>query len=447
MTQSIATGCGTMSHFNRRTLLKAAGVGAASWLTPVAEQLARAAEKEPRGKPPQSIIVLWLQGGPSQLEMFDPHPGTKNAGGSKARKTSVSGLQLGDGFEQLADQMEHISLVRSVMSKEGDHERATYNMKTGFRPDPTLIHPAIGAVLCKNSEIGKTEIPRHVSILPNQWPGRGGYLGDRFDAFKVNDPVQPVPDLLPRVDRPRFKKRVSDLDILEREFARGRIVRKRIENPEDDKTLQLLTTKSALKMMDSSQIEAFEVKKEPQALRDEFGDHAFGRGCLAALRLIDVGVRCVEITLGGWDTHANNHELQAGRIKILDPAFAALIRNLKKRDLFDSTVVLCGGEFGRTPQINGAAEGRDHWPHGFSVAIAGGGFRGGHVVGATSPNPILDKDNPLQDVENPWNVEDVHATIQHALGIDFKFEEQTPIGRPMARSHGKVIEELLSRNA
>jgi len=441
------TGCGTAAHVNRRTLLKAAGLSGIGWLTPVAEQLARAAEKDPSGKKPKSVIVLWLAGAPSQLETFDPHPGTVIAGGTKARNTSVKGIQLAEGMEQVADQMEHIAIVRSVMSKEGDHERATYNMKTGFRPDPTLVHPAIGAVLCKNLTDPKpVEIPRHVSILPGQFPARGGYLGDKFDAFKINDPINPIPDVRAQVDDNRFKKRVEKLDFLEKEFARGRILASRNKSLDKDKTLHVLTTKSALRMMESDQLKAFEVSEEPQSVRDEFGDTPFGRGCLAALRLIETGVRCIEVTLNGWDSHARNHEIQAGRIEILDPAFAALVRHLRERDLLDSTIVMCGGEFGRTPQINGAG-GRDHWPHGFSIALAGGGIRGGHVIGATSPKPVYDEKDRLKDVENPYNVEDIHATILHSLGIDFTFEEDTPVGRPMAISKGKVIEELLPNNA
>ena len=158
---------------------------------------------------------------------------------------------------------------------------------------------------------------------------------------------------------------------------------------------------------------------------------------MAARRLIEVGVRCVEVTLGGFDTHVNNHELQAGRIELLDPAFATLVRDLKDRDLLDSTVVLCGGEFGRTPKLNGL-EGRDHWPHAFSVAMAGGGLLGGKVIGETDPT------GEKQKPDKPIGVEDIHATIQTALGLDPEKELMSPVGRPMSLSHnGFVIEELL----
>lgn len=433
--------CGTSAHFNRRTLLKAAGVAGISWLTPLATHLARAAEKAPRGTKARSVIILWLQGGPSQLETFDPHPGTKIAEGSQAIETNAPGIKLNDAFQQLAEQMDRVSLVRSVMSKEGDHERATYNVKTGFRPDPTLVHPSLGAVVCHQLPNETVEIPRHVSILPGQWPARGGYLGEAYDAFKINDPIQPIPDMTRRVADERFERRIADLSVVETAFARGRL-----QKIEGGKTLNGLSTQAALRMMSSDQIKAFDVKLAPQELRDRYGDSPFGRGCLTAVRLIETGVRCVEITLNGWDSHVNNHAIQRGLVETLDPAFAALIRDLKERELLDSTVVMCGGEFGRTPKMNGAG-GRDHWPHGFSIALAGGGIRGGHVVGETSPEPKMEKDKYDRDVQNRWNVEDVHATVLDALGINFKKELETPVGRPMAISKGKVIDELLAKNA
>lgn len=435
--------CGSPSHLNRRTLLQAAGMSGLCWLTPLAERLARAAEKSPKGAPAHSVIVLWMQGGPSQFETFDPHPNPDSsiAGGTKRIKTAAKGIYLAEGLPLVAEQMEHISLVRSLVSKEGDHERATYNVKTGFRPDPTLLHPSIGAVLAHKTEAAdKTtvEIPRHVSILPNQWAARGGYLGDQYDAFQTYDPSGPIPDVTKRVSSERFDRRLSDLDVVERQFAKGRL-----KKLDEAKTLHVDSIKRAQKMMSSDQLKAFDVSKEPESLRKEFGDDPFGRACLAAIRLIEVGVRCVEVTLDGWDTHANNHATVAARNKSLDPAFATLIKELKKRGLLEKTLVLCGGEFGRTPSINPAG-GRDHWPHGFSVALAGGGIRGGLALGANNPNPNLDDEKLAENVEDPRNVEDIHATVFTALGIDFEEELLTPIGRPMAISKGKVIKELLA---
>src|SRR5687768_7067045 len=201
--------CGP-EHFDRRTLLKAAGASGIGWLTPVAERLARSAEQSARREPAKSVIVLWLAGGPSQLETFDPKPGSNIAEGTKARSTSAKPIQIAADYERLADQMHHVALVRSVVSKEGDHERATYAVKNGYRPDPTLVHPSVGAILCHQLK-DHVEIPRHISILPGQWPARGGYLGPQYDAFKVYDPQGPIPDVAATVDDKRMSKRIADL--------------------------------------------------------------------------------------------------------------------------------------------------------------------------------------------------------------------------------------------
>jgi uncharacterized protein (DUF1501 family) len=411
--------------FDRRGFLKLAGL---SWLTPVGQLLASQADRS--HGPAQSIILLWLGGGPSQLETFDPHPDTKIAAGTKAIATAVPGIQLAAGFEQLADQMSSVALIRSMMSKEGDHERGTYLMKTGYRPDPTVEHPSIGAICCHELPVGRTDIPRHISILTGQWPSRGGFLGGEFDAFQAGDPQGPLPDVSAGVPTPRDLARVADLEVLERAFARGR--RSRV-----DATLHRETLARARLMMTSEQLKAFDVSHEPASLRAEYGDTPFGRGCLAACRLTEVGVRCVEVTLDGWDTHVNNHAFQAAKVKTLDPAFAALLRDLKSRDALDRTIVLCCGEFGRTPKINLTA-GRDHWTNGFSLALAGGGLRGGVAVGATDPEGVKD---PVR----PATIEDVHATVLAALGLNPAKENVAPAtSRPIKLSAGRSIRELLA---
>ena len=411
--------------FDRRGFLKLAEL---SWLTPVGQLLARQAEQS--REPAQSIILLWLGGGPSQLETFDPHPDTRIAGGTKAIATAAPGIQLAAGFDRLAALMGSVALVRSMVSKEGDHERGTYLMKTGYRPDPTVEHPSIGAICCHELPVGQTDIPRHISILAGQWPSRGGFLGGEFDAFQAGDPQGALPDVTAAVPAPRDLARVADLEVLERAFARGR--RTRV-----DATLHRETLARARLMMSSEQLKAFDVSHEPASLRAEYGDTAFGRGCLAARRLTEVGVRCVEVTLDGWDTHVNNHSFQAAKVKILDPAFAALLRDLKNRNALDRTIVLCCGEFGRTPKINVTA-GRDHWTNGFSLALAGGGLRGGVAVGATDPEGAKD---PVR----PATIEDVHATVLLALGLNPAKENIAPAtSRPIKLSAGRPIRELLA---
>lgn len=422
--------CGGADHLSRRTLLKAAGVGGLAWLTPLADLLALDTERAQKGRPARSVILLWLAGGPSQLETFDPHPGSGIAAGTGAIQTALKGVQFASGLEETAGVMGDVSLIRSMVSKEGDHERAVYNIKTGYRPNPTLVHPSIGAILCHELPDAKIEIPTHISILPNQWPARGGFFGADYDAFQVEDPVKPVPDVTTQIPSARQEQRLESLTVVERAFARGRR-----PDLDEHKTLHQLTIAKARRMMTSAQLRAFDVSQAGAGERAAYGDTPFGRGCLAAVRLIEAGVRCVEVTLGGWDTHTNNHDGQARQVKILDPAFAALIRDLKRRGLLEHTVVLCGGEFGRTPKVNPLG-GRDHWPQGFSMLVAGGGFAGGRVIGATDPT------GAREAPDKPVRVEDLHATVQAQLGVDSAKEIMTSVGRPITLSEGRVLPEL-----
>ncbi len=418
---------------SRREMLKlglsAAGAG---WLTGVAELLAAEAEQS-RRKPghdprPQSVILLWLEGGPSQLETFDPHPGKKIAGGTKAIRTAAPGVQLAEGFEQLAEEMQSVALVRSVVTKEGDHERGAYLAKTGYRPNPTVVHPSLGAICCHELEVGTTEIPRHVSILGSSFPGRGGLLGARYDAFKTGDPAGPVRDITTWVKPDRLQRRLDDLALLNRRFIEPREPFFRNHVPTE-------TVAAATRMMHSEQLAAFDVMQEPRAVRNRYGNTPFGRGCLAARRLIEVGVRCVEVNLSGWDSHVDNHSVHRELVRILDPAFAALLGDLRERDLLDRTIVICAGEFGRTPRIN-ALDGRDHWTHGFSVALAGGPIRGGVVVGETDPEG-------RERVKQPHRYGDIHATVLTALGLDIEKQYISQAGRPIRLSDGEPIAALL----
>jgi hypothetical protein len=428
--------CNRDTHLSRRTLLGAGG--GALMMSSLARHLALA-DEQGIGDParPKSVILLWLEGGPSQLETFDPHPGGKFGGDVKAIDSSARGIQIADLLPQTAEQMHLASLVRSVTSKEGDHERAVYNVKTGYRPDPTLTHPSVGAILC-HADQGGSDIPRHISIIPNNSPGRGGYLGAAYDAFKINDPAGPVPDIRRPIEQQRYDQRIADLyNVVESEFRRGRL-----SELEKSRTLHQTATDAALRMMSSDQLDAFDVSKEPKEVLKGFGDSAFGRGCLAASRLIEVGARCIEVTLGGWDSHINNHNTQSARCSDLDPALASLLKRLEERELLESTLVICGGEFGRTPSINPAG-GRDHWPHGFSTLMAGCGIRRGIVHGATTANPKLDRDKPREGLSDAVTVADVHATVLSVLGVEYDEELQTPVGRPILRSEGTPIEAIM----
>ncbi len=412
--------------FTRRDLLKAAMASGVSFSLPGLDLRAADQRGSERAK---SLIVIWLGGGASQLETWDPHPGTMIGGPTKSIATKVSGLEIADLYPRMAEQIHELNVIRSLVSKEGDHERGTYMVKTGYRPDPTLIHPSLGAIACRELPNAKLEIPDHIALIGGQWPARGGFLGEVFDAFKIYDPGHGIQNLKPHVGDNRQEKRLKGLEVVSKSFQIGRRV-------QVDNTLHQLTVERALKMMTSEQLKAFEIDQESTAIREAYGNSLFGRGCLTARRLVETGVRAVEVTLQGWDTHASNftgHETQA---KELDPSFSSLIHDLKQRDLLQSTVVLCIGEFGRTPKINGV-DGRDHWPKGFSCVVGGGGLRSGVVIGETeaTEEPKSPKD--------PIEVADLCATVLQQLGVEFDKEVLTPIGRPMKYSAGRPIEQLL----
>ena len=415
-------------HPTRRDILQIAAATGLSFLLPGLEGRAQSARGTER---PKSLITLWMGGAPSQLETFDPHPGMKIGGETRGINTQIPGIQISHLLPKMAEQMHEMCLIRSMVSQEGDHERGVYLARTGYRPDPTLIHPSLGAIAAYELTADSVEIPRYISLLNSQWPSRGGFLGDDYDPFKVLDPQKNLNNMKPPVDAERQAKRLKDLDVAEQQFRK----RRRIQV---DTTMHRDTVRRALAMMSSDQLKAFQAEEEPAEIQAAYGDTPFGKGCLIARRLVEAGVRSIEVNLEGFDTHANNHQGQSTQAAIFDPAFAALIHDLKQRDLFESTVVLWMGEFGRTPAINKLG-GRDHWPTGFSCVVGGGGFQKGLVIGETDPEG--EKVQP----SDPIDVADLHATIMQTLGIEYAKELRTPIGRPMALCKGRPVDRLLSQ--
>ncbi len=416
-----------MSHadLDRRRLLQALGLGM-SFSLPAMELIAaqrRGAER------PRSLITIWLSGGPSQLETWDPHPGTKIGGPTKSIVTTIPGVEIASSFPMLAEQMHHLAVIRSLVSKEGDHDRATYLVKTGFRLDPTLRHPSVGAIVAHALPNEDLAIPPVISLGYDNHLSRGGYLGGRFDALRVREPGSSGEDLNAWLADPRQQRRLTNLDVVAQAFSRGRKLLV-------DRTLHSQNVDAALKMMTSDQLKSLQLEDEPQSVRDTYGDSNFGRGCLVARRLVESGVRAVEVTLQNFDTHNQNFSQHRELSAILDPAFASLLKDLSDRDLLASTVVLCLGEFGRTPQIN-AADGRDHWPHGFSCLLGGGDLRSGVRLGATDPS------GNRKMPDDPIPVPDLYATVLKALGIDPTHQLDTPVGRPMRYSDGTVVDRLL----
>ena len=415
-----------LNEIHRRDVLRLAAAWGLSFALPPLDL--RAAQKRGTERV-KSLIILWMGGGPSQLETWDPHPGTKIGGEVKAIPTRVKGLEIADLYPQMAEQLQDLNVVRSLVTKEGDHERGTYMVKTGYRPDPTLRHPTLGAILETELPLAGVEIPRHIALGDSQWPGWGGFLGAEHDAFKVYNPGYDLHNMQSFRSKESQTRRLANLNVLEQAFQSGR-------QAQAKKTLHSDAIKRALQMMSSEQLRAFKIQDESQATRTAYGDTQFGRGCLVARRLVEEGVRSVEVTLNGWDSHARNLESHRSNAAILDPAFAALMHDLRQRDLLQSTVVLCIGEFGRTPQIN-PLEGRDHWPTGFSCVIGGGGLRSGLVIGQT------DLEHAKTEPADPIQVPDLYATLLKLFGIEYNKEVIAPIGRPMAYSSGKPIARLL----
>ncbi len=376
----------------------------------------------------KSFLTIWLGGGPSQLETWDPHPGTGIGGRVTSIKTTIPGVEIADIYPQTAEQLHHISVIRSLVSKEGDHERASYMLHTGYRPEPTLVHPSIGAIAIHERPSETVEIPQFVSLGDANFPPRGGFLGDRFDAYRIFNPGENGQNIKPLVEQSRQDRRLENLSIVSQSFMRGR-------KTKVEQTLHQHTVDAALRMMTSEQLKAFSVENESKELRAAYGENSFGKGCLVARRLIEVGVRSIEVALQGFDTHTKNHEGQTARAKTLDPALATLLKDLADRDLLQSTIVLVTGEFGRTPNINPLG-GRDHWPNGFSCLLGGGGLPSGILIGETDPQ------GEAKQPKDPIEVADLYATVLNRLGIDYEKEVITPIGRPMKFCAGQPIERL-----
>lgn len=402
---------------SRRSLLPLAAAPALSFLLPPLTARAAARRGPERAR---SLIVLWMNGGMSQLETWDPHPGTAAGGDTKDVATTVPDLRISSLLPQMAEQMHHCLTIRSVISKEGDHERGSAFVRSGYRPEPTLKYPTLGAVVVSQLKAGQLEIPPYISVSPHIAVPEGGYLGNAWNAFRIHHPGREISNLEAPVPAARQTRRLDNLQLLSRTFAAA-------HPAAANQTLHDDLTQKALRMMQSEQLKAFRLDEEPEMLRKAYGDSDFGRGCLVARRLVETGVRVVEVTLPGFDTHISNHEGHITQCRILDPAMSSLIHDLQQRDLLQSTIVLCISEFGRTPAINPAA-GRDHWPAWFSCVIAGGGFRRSAVIGST-PAEIPSADPPPP--ADPVSVPEICATILDQLGIDSAQEVTTPVGRPI----------------
>ena len=375
----------------------------------------------------EHCIVLFMNGGASQIDTFDPKPSTKNGGPFAAIPTSVEGVQVSEHLPHVAEQAHHLSIIRSMISREGNHGRARYLLHTGYAPGGAVRHPTLGSLTSYYLEDSQSDLPSCVNI--NAPTYSGGFLGSTHDPFVVNNPMRPVEDLSypAQMDTHRFHERLKMLRTIEKDFIAKRTGR----STEAHEAIY----KKADQLINSPKVDAFQLNNEPIAIREAYGMNKFGQGCLMARRLVEAGVKFVEVSLDGWDTHQNNFERTKGLLSMVDPAFAMLLKDLFERDLLDKTIVLWLGEFGRTPKINNN-DGRDHHTKGWSAVVAGGGTRGGQVIGGTS-------EDGTKVVSGALGVPDLFASLCFALGIDANEENYSRSGRPIrVVNDGSVIEEL-----
>jgi hypothetical protein len=410
----------------RRDFLKvipaaALASGGLSWKNAV---IASAADLRRSGK---ACILLWMQGGPSQFETFSPQPGHANGGETKGISTAVPGLEISENLPEVATAMKDLCLIRSMTSKEGSHPRATYLMHTGYLPTSTVKYPTLGSIVAHEIGDKVSELPSFVRIGQARFGDGGGLLGVDYDPFAMQAAGRPPENTTITTTEPRFKRRLSLQARLEADYANQ-------GGQQEVADHQKVYTQAA-KMILSPQMEAFDLNKESQKMRDAYGSGPFGQGCLLARRLVEAGVTFVEVTLGNWDTHRDNFTACRRLCGELDQPFAALLADLKQRGLLESTLVAWMGEFGRTPRINPNG-GRDHYPRAFDVALAGCGVKGGQVVGRTERGGETVKDRQV-------GVTDLFRTICHGLGIDAAKENMSSIGRPIKIvDGGEVVSEM-----
>jgi uncharacterized protein (DUF1501 family) len=375
-----------------------------------------------------AVILLWLNGGPSHVDTFDPKPGKPTGGPFKAIKTRAPAIQLAEHFPLLAERADRVALVRSMSSKEGNHARAQYYVHTGYAPNPTVVHPSLGGWVSARGSEPDAELPEFVSI---GGPSFGaGFLGVQNGPFVLQKAGAPPADVArpPGVDEARFARRRAALGAMEDSFGGA--------TGDPKVTGRREVYAKAVRLMQAPKLDAFDVSSEPEAVRKAYGDTDFGRGCLVARRLVERGVRFVEVVLDGWDTHQNNFDRVKHLAETLDPAFAALLDELGARHLLGSTLVGCMGEFGRTPHVN-ANDGRDHWPQAWTAVLAGAGVRGGTVHGATD-------DEGAKPVGQGTSVPDLLATMATAIGLDPGHTEMSPAGRPISLTDdGQVLRSVL----
>jgi hypothetical protein len=435
----------------RLTAAGVVGYSASGWLEVLAQETAKSSQRK------RSCILLWMSGGPSQTDTFDLKPGHQNGGPYKEIATSAPSMRISEHLPKIARHGHDMAIIRSMSTKEGDHGQATFLMHTGYRPQGPVDYPTLGSLVARELGNETSELPSFVSIAPfrsfSPAAFSSGFLGPQYAPLVVGEMnFQPggqgqvnyeqtlkVQDLAtPRdVTARQADARIDLLRGLERDFVS--------QHPGVAPLSHQTAYERAVRLMHSAASKAFNLEEEPDVLRDAYGRNQFGQGCLLARRLVERGVPFVEVTLGGtapgevfgWDTHGQNFETVKRLSQVLDPAWGTLMTDLKARGLLESTLIVWMGEFGRTPKIN-PQRGRDHFPNAWSTALAGGGIKGGRVVGRTSPDG-----NTV--VERPVGVSDFLATVCLALGIDPLKQNNSNVGRPIriVDKSAQPIQEIL----
>lgn len=395
--------------------------------------LSRQLEAAVDGKKPQAknIIYLMMQGAMSHLDTFDPKPGRDEQGETKTIPTKTPGVVFGQSLEKLAGLSDRLAVVRSLTTETGAHEQGQYLMRTSYPMINSIRHPAFGAwAVHAMGKISK-DLPSYVLVgNGNDHPG-AGFLDPSLTPVPVADPLKG----LENTKRPRylseenFDRRLSLADRIDRDFQ------SRYAGRQLDAYNQLY--KDAVRLMGSVDLQAFDIAQEKPEVRDRYGDSKIGLGCLLARRLVESGVRCVEVEFGGWDMHRDVYDEMGEKGSQLDHAMGTLIEDLEQRGLLASTLVVLATEFGRTPRINENA-GRDHHPGVFSCVLAGAGVQGGAVYGQSDENGF----RPEKDAVS---VADFNTTIAAACGLPYEKEFHAPNGRPFKiGGGGKPITAVLA---
>jgi hypothetical protein len=392
----------------------------------------------------KSVIVVWLGGGPTHIDTWDPKEGHENGGPVKAIETSVPGVKISEYLPRCAKVADKIAIIRGMTSKEGSHERGRYLMHTGYVPGP-VVHPSFGSIVAMEVGDKKLDLPNFISLGA---PTEGaGFLPPDYSPFVVNNPGGAIPNLAyPQgVNKERFRDRMALLAEQEKDFVK--------EHESEETEKHKTAYEKADRLMHTPLLKAFDLTQEKPELLKAYGADAgpadgargggggrggqFGKGCVLARRLVEAGVRFVEVSLGGWDTHQDNFTRVPQLCSTLDPGVATLVQDLHDRRMLESTLVVVMGEFGRTPKIN-QQNGRDHYPRAWSAMVAGGGIKGGRVVGETDAGGAEVKKDPV-------TVPELFATFYTCLGVDYSKKLNTPLGnRIVIVDNAKPVQALIS---